>query len=293
MLVVVENIMSSGVIVVYPSDTVAHARNLMIKHKIARLVVIDSNHHPIGIVTKTDLATKLEQKGPIWKMRPIDQYLVNEVMTTDPTLVGVKTPVKMVAEMMLKKGVSGFPVIDKSKRLTGIITKSDLTRFCAEKYNGKVKVKDWMSNNLIAVDRMHTISHIISLMNRKSIHRVVVVDGTYKPVGIITASDIAFSKITGPKTGLRIRKVERGLKRRPDVEDFGKRAMETIQVAEDLMSSPLLTINENNSIREAAALMLKNRISGLPVVNKSGDLTGIITKTDIVKFVAMAMPDES
>ncbi len=39
----------------------------------------------------------------------------------------------------------------------------------------------------------------------------------------------------------------------------------------------------NSDIAMAAKIMIRNRISGLPVINGKGDLVGIITKTDILK----------
>jgi signal-transduction protein with cAMP-binding, CBS, and nucleotidyltransferase domain len=47
------------------------------------------------------------------------------------------------------------------------------------------------------------------------------------------------------------------------------------------MSSPVITIDENASIEEAAMLMTKKRAKRLPVMN-DGKLVGIITYTDIV-----------
>jgi CBS domain-containing protein len=39
----------------------------------------------------------------------------------------------------------------------------------------------------------------------------------------------------------------------------------------------------NAGLSDAAKMMIRNRISGLPVVDGHGNLVGIITKTDLVK----------
>jgi CBS domain-containing protein len=52
--------------------------------------------------------------------------------------------------------------------------------------------------------------------------------------------------------------------------------------AKDLMSTPLITIEENASIEEAVQIMIRRKIKRLPVV-KGEKLTGIITVTDIAK----------
>lgn len=48
----------------------------------------------------------------------------------------------------------------------------------------------------------------------------------------------------------------------------------------DIMTEPVITIREDTSLQKVAQIMLENRIGGLPVINESGDLTGIITESD-------------
>jgi acetoin utilization protein AcuB len=51
------------------------------------------------------------------------------------------------------------------------------------------------------------------------------------------------------------------------------------------MTPKPFVVKLDDDLCEAARLMLTNRISGLPVVNEKGKLTGILTKTDIVKAI--------
>lgn len=53
--------------------------------------------------------------------------------------------------------------------------------------------------------------------------------------------------------------------------------------AHQIMTRNPITVAEDTSLREAALLMLENRISGLPVVDKFGKLVGIITEGDFVR----------
>jgi CBS domain-containing protein len=55
--------------------------------------------------------------------------------------------------------------------------------------------------------------------------------------------------------------------------------------AEDIMTPNPITVEESQDVSKAVLLMIRNGISGLPVVKKSF-LTGIITKSDIVKAIA-------
>ncbi len=52
--------------------------------------------------------------------------------------------------------------------------------------------------------------------------------------------------------------------------------------AADIMTKKVKTISEEATLREAAELMAWNKISGLPVVNGAGVLTGIISEADLM-----------
>lgn len=55
-----------------------------------------------------------------------------------------------------------------------------------------------------------------------------------------------------------------------------------IQVRE-IMSSPAVTVTPETEIREVARIMRERLFSGVPVVNESGELLGLITEMDLIK----------
>jgi CBS domain-containing protein len=118
-----------------------------------------------------------------------------------------------------------------------------------------VIVRDIMSKNVKVVRPDTSVQEVVATMNKFDIGSIIVVQGE-RPVGIITERDILK------------RQVEPCL------------APETM-TARHIMSSPVITIDENVSIEEAATLMAKKRAKRLPVMN-NGKLVGIITYTDIV-----------
>ena len=59
-------------------------------------------------------------------------------------------------------------------------------------------------------------------------------------------------------------------------------------VAEEIMTPDPLTILETATICEAAQKMLANKISGLPVVDASEGVVGIVTETDILRLVVQS-----
>lgn len=53
--------------------------------------------------------------------------------------------------------------------------------------------------------------------------------------------------------------------------------------ARDIMSSRVVSVAPDATVLEATRLMLQHRISGLPVIDKSGALVGIITEGDFLR----------
>jgi CBS domain-containing protein len=53
--------------------------------------------------------------------------------------------------------------------------------------------------------------------------------------------------------------------------------------AKDVMTSTVISVEPETTVLEAARLMLQNHISGLPVVDKAGNLVGIVSEGDFVR----------
>jgi CBS domain-containing protein len=120
---------------------------------------------------------------------------------------------------------------------------------------GIVLVRDVMSKDVKVVRVDSSVKEVVATMNKFDIGSIVVMQGG-RPVGIITERDI-LRRIVEPCL-----------------------APETL-TARQVMSSPVLTINETASVDEAAKLMAKKNVKKLPVVDKQ-KLVGIVTLTDIV-----------
>jgi len=121
---------------------------------------------------------------------------------------------------------------------------------------GIVLVRDVMTKNPRVVRRDTSVQEVVATMNKFDISSVIVVQEE-RPVGIITHKDIV-SKIVQPRIP-------------PDAV-----------TAREVMSTPIITIDENASIEEAARLMTRKNIKKLPVV-RDDKLVGILTSMDLVR----------
>lgn len=54
-------------------------------------------------------------------------------------------------------------------------------------------------------------------------------------------------------------------------------------IAQDVMTSPVITVGENATIQDVARLLIKERISAVPVVDAAGKLAGIVTESDLMR----------
>ncbi|MEM3464653.1 MAG: CBS domain-containing protein [Candidatus Bathyarchaeia archaeon] len=118
-----------------------------------------------------------------------------------------------------------------------------------------VLVRDVMSKDVKVVRPDTSVKEVVATMNKFDIGSIIVVQGE-RPVGIITERDI-LRRLVGPSL-----------------------APETL-TARQIMTSPVVAINEMASIEEAAKLMAKKKVKRLPVMSDD-KLVGILTFTDIV-----------
>jgi CBS domain-containing protein len=125
-------------------------------------------------------------------------------------------------------------------------------------------VKDVMIDNVASLDSTSMIKEAAKLMDSKNIGCIVVTKENF-PVGIITERDF-------------VRRV--ASKEKPLTSSL-----------EDIMSSPLITIDPDETVWEAAESMKVNNIHKLPVI-KDNKILGIITTSDLVEICSVGSDSE-
>lgn len=276
----IKEVMNPEVFVVQENEQVGHARNLMLSHGISRIVVVDGDGKPVGMVTEKDMTRKLKGNGPKWKSRPIDKISIRRIMSTDPITARPNDEVRTAIELLIKNNVGSIPVVDEDG-IAGILTKTDLMKVYTDKLKGKWTVSDLMTSDVITVNENHSIAHVISTMEENNIGKIVVIrDNT--PVGIITHENISFAHVEDPETGIHVEKVY--FIRNSEGKSKKNVRMVSMMTAGDIMQNHLVKISEDQDAAIAADMMVENDISGLPVVD--GDsLVGVITKTDLIRGI--------
>jgi CBS domain-containing protein len=129
----------------------------------------------------------------------------------------------------------------------------------AEQKIKQLKVKDVMSKTPILVDAERTIKETAIAMDRSG-RGCLLVASNGKVIGIVTERDLVRRALT---KGGSLSKAK----------------------VKNIMSSPLIVVNPEAWLEEAAKIMAENRVRRLPVVGENG-LAGVITVTDIAKSLA-------
>ena len=266
----IKDIMSSKVVVVDKDQNLNDALKLMKKHKISRLPVINTNNNHkrelVGIITEKDIALRLGSSR--YGNMPPSHFHVSTVMTPDPITLNAAENLGKAAKIMIENKIGGIPIVDGGE-IVGIITKTDFIKTCQGIPYDKTYIKERMQTNVMTVNPGDRLVHARRILIDEDIGRLPVMSGD-EIEGILTAKDIADSMIS-------FRKI---------VPDKYQAARIRNLLVEDIMTQNVRTINEEKTIADASTFMIDEDFSGVPVTNDTGEITGMITKTDLMNLIA-------
>jgi acetoin utilization protein AcuB len=129
-----------------------------------------------------------------------------------------------------------------------------------------VLVKDVMTPNPITIDPNQPVLEALLVMYQRDIRRLPVMEGG-KLVGIISDRDI---KQTMGRPAL----VSRQAGEEPELK----------LSIRDVMTQNLITVSQDDDLKDAIELLVENKISGLPVVDQDQKLVGVISAIDVLRY---------
>lgn len=263
-------------------EPVSRARKLMLRHRISTLLVLNEGKM-VGIVTKSDISNRLAQAEPLWRRRPIDQIPIKLLMTESVITIYPEASISQAAALMLENGVHDIPVVKND--IVGIVTRTDIVRYVAEHADEiDTKISTLMTDDIVSVHRHHTINHVIEEMNKNEIERVIVKDDAGKPVGVISKRNLALNLLTDNEGKLSTKSIKMARKSSPGGQKTYRYVKEVPLTAEDIMITPIISIDVNEKISIAAKKLIEEEITALPV-SDGEEIVGILSRTDIMKSV--------
>ena len=130
------------------------------------------------------------------------------------------------------------------------------------------KIKEIMTSDVMSVHDSENLSAVARIFRENPIHHVPVLKGK-KPVGIISTQDI-FKLIF-------------------DFDSTDTRMLDTLldhtYNIKDVMTDKLVIFEEESTLKDAAKILSDSSLHSILIVDKKGDLTGIVTTTDLIRFL--------
>ncbi len=149
-----------------------------------------------------------------------------------------------------------------------------------------MQARDVMASPVITASKTATVREIAKILLEKRISAIPVVDEAGKLVGILTESDL-------------MRRAEAGTEHpyswwvhfiAGDATIAANYVKSHSAKTEDVMTSDVVTAAPETPLYEIATLLEEHQIRRVPIVDKVGDLVGIVSRANLIQVVASARP---
>lgn len=135
---------------------------------------------------------------------------------------------------------------------------------------GRWRVRDVMRTTAVTVDRHTSGKEIARLMSQHRVSAVPVLAGQGRVVGVVSEADLLRSRSGHGKVRLRL---------------SGRPSRVGGDTADQLMSTPPITIHPDAPIAAAARRMDQQRVRLLPVVDAEGQLLGVLSRRNLLSIL--------
>lgn len=143
--------------------------------------------------------------------RLLHTTLIGEIMTRDVLTVREDALLEEVIDTMARRSISGLPVVDETKRITGVISEKDIKVALTENKEEsiwkillklgqkdqmiadsflKFSAREIMSTPAVIVTEENSVQDVLTLFRKERINRLPVVNDNGVLVGIVTRTDI-------------------------------------------------------------------------------------------------------
>jgi len=267
----VMGIASSDVIATHPSNTIKNAAKLMRDNDVRRLPVLDAGTRRLeGLVTAVDVLDFLGG-GVKYNIMEGDyggNFLaaincpISKIMRESQCL-DRKASVRDVVDIILDRHSSCIPIVEDagSMEVVAVVTERDLLPAPGEM---GVSVGEVMRREPITASLGMTISDVSKIMVRNQLRRLPVIREE-RLVGVVTVFDV-------------LGFLERG-------EFKGVCAEENLETrVDEIMAGEVVSVAPGEDLGAVVNLVENSGYGGFPVV-ENGGLTGIVTITDVLRWI--------
>jgi len=286
----VREVMTREPVSVQAEEAALDAWKRMLAHGVKALPVVDDQGVVMGLLTSEDLVERAGLSARLAVAQRLDEETlqaemellrrsglrVKEVMSQPPITVRAEDSLGLAAARMVRHAVTRLPVVDEQGRLIGMISRLDVLRQVMEVPRRPLRqtapheaarlVGEVMTGDVPRVYEDADLPEVVGAFLSSGEHRLIVVDGEGRPVGLISDSDVIGRIQPQDRRGVL------GALR-------GRNVAVNIKVqARELMSPGVETITADTTIVEAVHRMLSLSRKWLVVVDEAGRPLGLIDR---------------
>ncbi|MEO9309777.1 MAG: CBS domain-containing protein [Nitrososphaera sp.] len=258
---------SSPVLTLTTSASMHDALVLMKTNFVKRVVVV-RDKRPVGILTERDVNRFLEKDTT---KRSLSEIPIREAMRKDliTIVADLEDFLHQCATRMVTFKIGSIIVTDENGDLVGIVTKTDIADVFATKYPGRYKVRDYMSEKTVTCRNSDQLRYALEILNKNDVSRLIVTDNAGHVMGLVT-------------TNTFLRRSEYFKRADGLARDYLLEESKYSLSVDSLLDGEIIIVEPDYDLASAAHVMIKNKISGVPVVLHDM-LVGVVTKFDIVR----------
>ncbi|MGK7937351.1 MAG: CBS domain-containing protein [Xenococcaceae cyanobacterium] len=190
--IAVGEVMSRELITLTPSGTedVFIALNLLRKHSIRHLPIVDESDRLLGLITEKNLRQNLKPLN-LMKWLRVEEVMSPRVIHAPPTIL-----VRQAAKLMADSQVSYVAIVESDREPNellmpvGIITERDIVQFQALNLDFSQPVQRFMSTPLFLVNPEDSLWSIHEQMQQRRVRRLLVAGSRGELRGIITQTNL-------------------------------------------------------------------------------------------------------
>lgn len=250
------------------------ALRLLVKHDVHALPVVKAGSRQLaGVVTRNDLLAK-----------PQEEQLAL-VMARDPATLTPESDVLEAAQLFFHRRVHGIPVVARGD-VVGVLSPTDLLR--VPRAYGQ-SVEHFITNRVVPIHQDTPLKVAWRVLRLTDQHALPVMDDDARLVGIVADSDLFRMSSVADGVAKHDVGVTEG-----DLDEESIRDVATFYYAKsevdfprapvkDAMVRKVATVFMKASAEDAAAKMVKARVSQLPVVDADDQLVGMVTDLDLMR----------
>lgn len=303
----VRDVMTRAVSSVAPDTPLAEVVDLLLRRDVKALPVVDSERRPVGMITGGDLLARgglelrlsLERELDADTLRERLQALARggraarDVMARHVRTVPADADLSTAIRLMTAHRVKRLPVVDRERRLAGIVSRADVLRAIAALSQTAASparlglsplartVADAAITEAPVVSPDASAEHVLERVLASPWRRAVVTDAEGKALGIVSDRDILARAGADARPWLArtLRRRRAGASRQSPAAPGGR------LTASALMAPALITVRPGDSLAHAIRLMMQHRVKRLVVVDEDGRFRGLVDRREILKLL--------